>query len=263
MFLSLMHAHRWKPLITFGAVWWVMSIRTVKYRDMGLVKPIAIIGFPSTGLVSSILSNFYVSQYKMEVIGGMSGPEMPPYCFLYNGSAYPPVRMYGHKGKGKKGRDVIVCVSEYAPKPEQCYVFAHEMIRYLRSMDVTDVICLEGINRFSDHDEPLVCGSGPGAMDLMKKSKLDKMDNGMIRGMTGVLLYDGPLAGLNVVSIMTEGNPNIPDPGAAAKLLEPMSKMVPGLKLDPSPLLKEAEEIERHIDNQEQEERLDDSALYG
>lgn len=240
-----------------------MSLRTVKYRDMGLVKPVAIIGFPSTGLVSSILSNFYVSQYRMEVIAGISGPEMPPYCFLYNGSAYPPVRMYGHKGKGKKGRDVIVCVSEYAPKPEQCHMFAHEMIRYLRSMDVSDVICLEGITRYGEANDILVCGSGPGSMELMKKSKLDRMDNGMIRGMTGVLMYDGPLAGLNVIALMSAGNPNIPDPGSAAKMLEPMGRMVPGLKLDPAPLLKEAEEIERHMDNQEQGDRMDDSALYG
>lgn len=240
-----------------------MSIRTVKYRDLGLVKPIAIIGFPSTGLVSSILSNFYVSQYRMEVIGGMSGPDMPPYCFLYNGSAYPPIRMYGHKGRGKRGRDVIVCISEYAPKPEQCYMFAHEMIRYLRSMDVSDVICLEGISRFDNSDRALICGSGPDSNELIKKSKLDQMDNGMIRGMTGVLMYDGPLAGLNVISVMTAGNPNIPDPGAAAKLLEPMSRMIPGLKLDPAPLLKEAEEIERHIDNQEQNDAMEGSALYG
>ena len=76
----------------------------IRYADMGLENPVAIVGFPSSGLVSSIAANYYVSQLKMKVVAGISGPDMPPYCFVYEGSAYPPIRMYGYKGRRGGGR---------------------------------------------------------------------------------------------------------------------------------------------------------------
>ena len=237
-----------------------MSIRTVKYEDMGLDRPVAIIGFPSTGLVSSIASNFYVGQKDMPVIAGMSSPEMPPYCLIANGMALPPVRFYGHKGTGKTGRDVIVCLSEYSPKPEQCYDLAHAIISYLARMGCEDVICLEGVPKFSPEEVMVACGSGPGAAKMLKKAKVTIMDGGMVRGLSGIMLYDGPEAGMNVVTLMCPANQNLPDPGAAANFLGPISRMVPGMRVSPKPLLQEAEQIQKRL--QEQVSAKSDEANY-
>lgn len=224
-----------------------MSIRTVKYEDMDLDRPVAIIGFPSAGLVSSIVSNFYVGQLEMPAIAGMSSPEMPPYCLISNGTAYPPVRFYGHKGKGKTGRDVIVCLSEYAPKPENCYELAHEILDFLRRKGCEDVICLEGIPKYSPEEVMVACGSGPGAAKMMKKSKLTIMDGGMVKGLSGVMLYDGPSYGMNVVTVMCPATQNIPDPGSAANFIDPIARMVPGMRVNAKPLLEEGEQIQKRI----------------
>ncbi len=241
-----------------------MNIRTVRYADMGLENPVAIVGFPSSGLVSSIAANYYVSQLKMKVVAGISGPDMPPYCFVYEGSAYPPIRMYGYKGKerrGKKGRDVVICLSEYAPKPEQCYDVAHEIMRYLRSIGTDEIVCLEGIPRTAPNEEVTACGSGPAAPEMIKKARLPRMESGMVRGITGVMLYDGPLSGFSVVSMLVPGNQNLPDPGSAAEIIEPMSRIVPGLKVGTSMLLKEAEEINKRLTPPE--EPREEAPLYG
>lgn len=240
-----------------------MGIKTVRYGEMKLDNPVALIGFPSTGLVSSIISNFYVGQFDMPIMASMSGPSMPPYCFISNGIAYPPVRIYGRKGKGKNGRDVIVCLSEYAPKPEDAYELAREIVRFLKQQCITDVICFEGVPRFTDEDTLTICGSGPGCKDMIRKSKLPVMDNGMIRGMTGVLMYEGPSAGLNVVSLLCPSAQNVPDPGSAASFIEPVSRMVPGFKVDSKPLLDEANLIEKRIEEQQTGVKEMDSQLYG
>ncbi len=242
-----------------------MEIKTVRYSDMELDSPAAIIGFPSSGLVSSIAANYYVSQFKMPVIAGLYGPDMPPYCFVYEGASYPPVRLYGYKGKekrGKKGKDVIICLSEYAPKPEQCYDMVHAICTYLRSMGVKEVICLEGIPRIGDM-EAVVCGSGPGSRDMEKKTKLKIMESGMVRGTTGVMLYSGPQFGFDVMAIVVPGNQNIPDPGSAARIIGPVSKVVPGFKVDESALLKEADEINKRLEEQTVQEPIENTQIYG
>ena len=98
-----------------------MAVKTIRYEDMALEDPVAVIGFPSVGLVSSITANYMVGQLDMTPIAGLSSLSMPPYCLIYKGVAYPPVRFYGRKSTTKTGRDLIVCMSEYAPKPEDCY----------------------------------------------------------------------------------------------------------------------------------------------
>ena len=243
-----------------------MEIRTVRYADMGLEDPVAIIGFPSSGLVSSIAANYYVSQLKMPVVAGFSGPDMPPYSFVYDGNAYPPIRVYGYKGKekrGKKGRDVVICLSEYAPKPEQCYDVVHEISAYLRSIGSKEVICLEGIPRMSEEDSIVVCGSGPGSREMIKKTRLKVMESGMVRGTTGVMLYNGPLFGFDVMAVIVPGNQNLPDPGSAAGIVAPVSKVVSGFKVDTSMLLKEADEIDKRLQEQAVVPHDDSTQIYG
>ncbi|MBR4503764.1 MAG: proteasome assembly chaperone family protein [Candidatus Methanomethylophilaceae archaeon] len=243
-----------------------MDIRTVRYSALDLDEPSAIIGFPSSGLVSSIAANYYVSQLKMPVIAGLSGPELPPYCFLSGGNAYPPIRMYGHKGKvrrGKKEKDVVICLSEYAPKPEQCFDVVQSLGEYLRSLGTKEVICIEGVPRMSPEDSIIACGSGPGSMEMVRKSKVPSMESGMIRGTSGVMMYEGPLYGFNVMSLIVPANQNIPDPGAAAGIIGPISRIIPGLKVDPDMLFKEAEEIDKHLSIRIPQEPDSNKMIYG
>jgi predicted ATP-grasp superfamily ATP-dependent carboligase len=87
------------------------------------------------------------------------------------------------------------------------------------------------------------------------------MESGMVRGITGVMLYDGPLSGFSVVSMLVPGNQSLPDPGSAAEIIEPMSRIVPGLKVGTSMLLKEAEEINKRLTPPE--EPREEAPLYG
>ena len=244
-----------------------MAVKTIRYEDMSLDDPVAVIGFPSVGLVSSIAANYMVGQLDMTPIAGLASPSMPPYCLIYKGVAYPPVRFYGRKSTTKTGRDLIVCLSEYAPKPEDCYEIVQAILSFLKYMGCHDIISLEGTARINDTDGAVVCAVGPGASKMAKKSKLTVMEGGMVKGTTGIMLYEAPSMGMGVTTLMTPANPSLPDPGAAASFVPAISSMVRGLRLSPKPLLTEAEEIRKKMESEQEavdrreEERA--SQLYG
>lgn len=225
-----------------------MDIETIHYEDMHLTDPVGIIGFPSIGLISSIMANMYVNSLKMTPMAGMTSPLMPPYCTVANGKPLPPVRFYGYKNPKKNGRDVIICQSEYTPKPEECYALSLKIISFLKQKGCKMVICLEGTPRYEE-SPIIVCADGPNAQKLIKKTKLTEMTNGMIRGITGTMMYEAPSKGLDAISIMVPATPNVPDPGAAASFIEPVSKLVSGFKVTPKELLKEAELINKQIES--------------
>lgn len=222
-----------------------MGIDTRRYINMNLEDPVAIVGFPSVGLVSSITANYCVTQLEMEPIAGMSGSSMPPYCLISDGVAYPPVRFYAKKSRTKSGRDLVVCLSEFSPKPEDCYEVGKSVVEELRDLGCRDVICIEGMGRMSDDDEPVICSNGPGADAMVGASGLQRLDNGMIRGISGVVVYECRNHGMNASTLMCPADATMPDPGAAVALIEPLQKMVKGLKLNAKALTEEAEEIRK------------------
>lgn len=242
-----------------------MGLETLRYTDLGLDGPVGIVGFPSVGLVSSIAANYYVSQLGMEPVMGLQGERIPPYCLVAGGTAYPPIRMYGHKRKTKNGRDVVICTSEFAPKPEDCYLVATSILDGLRDLGCREIICLEGIPRSSEEDVPVICGNGVGIDRMVEASGLQRMESGMVKGVTGVMMYMARAKGVDVVTLLAPANPSIPDPTSAVAFIEPLSKMVKGLKVNSKILFEEGDEIRRRSqDNQAAvEPDPSESTFYG
>ena len=108
-----------------------------------------------------------------------------------------------------------------------------------------------------------VCGSGPKAKSMARKTKLNKMESGMIRGTTGVMLYQGPDYGMSVVALLCPANQSMPDPGAAALLISPIAKLVPGLRMNSKQLLEEADQIQQKIDEAAAEKQESTAPYFG
>jgi len=62
-----------------------------------------------------------------------------------------------------------------------------------------------------------------------------------------ILIDDGRLRRVDVVTILAEAHSNYPDARAAAKVIEIIDKLVLNIDLSAEPLYREAEEIERQI----------------
>jgi len=224
-----------------------MDIEIIQYEDMVFNDPIAVIGFPSVGLTSSIMANMYVKSLDMRPIAGMASPTMPPYCLIAGDDVMPPLRFYGYKNRRKNGHDVILCMTEYAPKPEDCYMIANRILMFLRQKGCKTAICMEGSPKF-DKSRILAAASGPNSAKLLKKCGVPQMTDGMIRGLTGIMMYEAPKKDMDIITIMVPATQGVPDPGSSVSFIEPISRLIPGFKTKPTELLKEAEMIKDQIE---------------
>jgi len=83
--------------------------------------------------------------------------------------------------------------------------------------------------------------------DILKKYAIEETKEGMITGITGVLLFEGARLKQDVLCLLAEAHSSYPDSRAAALLVETIDKMLPEIKIDTQPLYKEAEDIEQKI----------------
>jgi len=229
----------------------MMTFSVHRYKETNWKDPVAIVGFPSVGLASSIAANFIARTLELDLIGGMISPEFPPYAVIQNGIPMPPVRVYGGIRKdADSGLDcggLMVITSEFLPKIEQHHFLAVSLMDWFKENGVKVVICLEGIPFFDANDSIVGVGSTPSVNEIMKKYSIDGLEDSLVRGTSGVMLCEGARRNMDVLTILAPARTDMPDPRGAAKLMEPLARMLPELKIDPEPLYKEAEEIEKRM----------------
>ncbi len=236
-----------------------MDIEIIQYDDEVYNDPIGVIGFPSVGLTSSIMANMYVKSLDMKPIAGMASPSMPPYCLVSDKNILPPMRFYSYRNKRKNGHDVILGMTEYAPKPEDCFALANRILLFLKQKGCRTIVCMEGTPKY-DKSKVLVAAAGQNAEKLVKKTGLDVLSEGMIRGLTGIMMYEAPNKGMDIITIMVPATSGVPDPGSSASFIEPISKLIPGFKTKPNELLKEAQFIQDQI--QEAQHNIGETSQY-
>ncbi len=271
------------------------DFRVMKYSEDKLRDPIAIVGFPSIGLVGSIVSSYLTRDLNLPVIAGVSSPDLPPYTLIQNGVSYPPIRIYGgavpkpkrkrtpkaeqpaeggqvaeaaaeEKPKRIKSRDLVVVTSEIAPRPEQTYDLAMEILSALEQIGAREIICIDGIPRMdmSQDGEMLGTATTEAAAGRLSEAGVTVMKEGLVRGITGIMLYEGTYTKKDIMCILCPANPQLPDPRAATTTLTPLSKLVPNLNVDPTPLNNEANDIDSRIRAQQQaQSNMGPQNLYG
>jgi uncharacterized protein len=128
---------------------------------------------------------------------------------------------------------------------------ADKILKWSKEKKCKTIVALEGTHAIGDINKkkPKVYGlaSTDEMKDLLKRYKIDQTKEGMITGLTGVLLYQGVLMKRNVLCLLAEAHASYPDSRATGSLLEKLDVMLPEIKIDPEPLYKEAEEIEKKI----------------
>jgi len=229
------------------------EMKVIRYSNQKYHNPIAIIGFPGIGLVGSILTSFVIRELKMEAVAAIASPDFPPYTLIQNGTPYPPIRIYGYRRKHTSEDDLILVTSEITLKPEQYYDLNATLMDLFKEMGIASLIAIEGIPLFENDTGILACGTTAASKDRIKELGLRELDDGLVRGLTGVMLYEAFCSGMDVIAMLCPASHTLPDPRAAARILEPLSKLVPELKIDAKPLYKEAEEIESKIKQQQEE----------
>jgi uncharacterized protein len=232
-----------------------------------------VVGFPSVGLVSSIAANFIVKQMKLERIAAILSDEFPPYALVHEGNVIPPMRI--HAGSrvcdeaGEKCEHLVVINSEFMPAPNLIRPLADLILEWCKGNNVNTILCLEGINvgDSPEQREIRAVATGERCKRMLSTYGLKEFSEGMVSGVSGVILYEGERLEQDVICLLGPARLDYPDARGAARLLEQLAKMLPELKLDPEPLFKEAEGIERemrsNMERMKPARRADESLLYG
>jgi uncharacterized protein len=230
------------------------EIEVVTHAKVDLSNSMLIIAFPTVGLVSVIAGRFVIDALDLEEIGSIESPFNAPATIIHKGIPLPPVRIYAGKKKcGPNGScdQLAIILSEFMPAWELTNPMADAILFWARQNRCKYIVTLEGTNAVEEKvvSNPKVFGLGSNVAmrELLKKYQIEENEEGMINGVTGVLLYKGAQSNFNVLSLLSEVHVSYPDSRGAGKLLEKLNLLLPEIKIDPKPLYKEAETIDHMI----------------
>lgn len=253
------------------------DIKVYELVRKDLKDAVVIDGFPSVGLVSSIVANYLINTLNLEQVGIMDSIYFPTVSLVRGAEPLNPVRIYAGDKIGEEGgeRDQIVAfISEFQPPPNLVKPIASTMLDWAIDQKCGLMISPEGlvIDREGESEseegpapngegkkeappeedkermDVYAIGSTKRARDLIiKKHGLQSFDEGVITGVAGVLLNEGKRRDYSVISLLAEARPDFPDARAAARVIEELDKLIPNIKLDAGPLYSEAARIESQL----------------
>jgi len=230
------------------------DITIVEYKKTDLSNSMLVVAFPTVGLISSIAGQYIIDSLKLEEIGAIISKHFVPATVIHKSNPSPPVRIYaGSKTCGLDGscEQLVVIISEFMPPLEIIKPLVDKILKWSDEKGCKTIVALEGTHAVGDRKKKKLqvygVGSTPSMKNFLKKYKIRQTQEGMITGVTGVLLYEGVLMHRDILCLLSEAHASYPDSRAAGSQLEKLDIMLPGIKIDPKPLYKEAKEIERNI----------------
>ena len=229
------------------------DVEIIDFEEMDLSDATVIAGFPSIGMVSTIVANYLIDALGLKQIGALTSAQFPALSVVHTGEPLSPVRIYA--GKLESGENIAVFVSEFRPKPNLINSLSNTVINWVREKGGNLLISPEGMVVEGEEDksseeeniaEAFAIGSTEEARAMLRERNIPQFKNGIIAGVSGVLLNIGKQAGFDVIAILAEAHPNIPDAGAAASTINVIASLI-GVEIIVAPLYDEAERIEKQL----------------
>ena len=229
------------------------SIIIRKIAEYNLKDAVLIDGFPSVGLVGTIVANFLINTLKLEQIGVIDSHKFPPISIVKEGEPHNPMRLYAGDQICNDGtcNQVAVCVSEFTPPTEITKDLVKSLLDWSEENGCTKIISAEGFNvgqkQSGETNKIYGITSSEGSKKWVKDAKVQQFTYGTVGGITGALLNEGKIRKLNVLGLLAEVNDDSPDARAAAGVIKAIDELLLAIDLDPEPLLKEAENLEKEV----------------
>ena len=226
------------------------EVEIVEFEDIDLKGATVISGFPSIGLVSTIVANYLIDALNLKQIGALDSPHFPTLSVVHTGEPLSPVRIYS--GGLENGDKIAVFVSEFKPKPNLINSLSDTIMKWVKEKACAVLISPEGMvveGKASEEEsaaEAYAIGSTERARIMLGEKHISEFKNGIIAGVSGVLLNKGKHEGFDVIAILAEAHPNYPDARAAASALNVIATIL-GVEINVVPLYDEAGRIEKQL----------------
>ena len=226
------------------------EVELIEFEKVDLKGGTVIAGFPSIGLVSTVAANYLIDALGLKQVGALDSKYFPTLSVVHSAEPLSPVRIYS--GVPDRGQKVAIFVSEFRPKPNLITPIADVIMKWVKEKSCRFLISPEGMVVEGKETEQMkkesayAIGSTEEARNLLVQMEIPQFKNGIIAGVSGVLLNKGKHENVNVISILAEAHPNYPDARAAAAAIEVIALLL-GLEVNVAPLYEEAERIEKQL----------------
>lgn len=239
-----------------------METQIYEFKKVDLRDAIVIDGFPSVGLVSSIVANYLIALLRLELIGIVDSPQFPTVSLIRGQEPMSPARLYASPRTSKNTAQLAAFVSEFQPPPGLVRDIAHSMLDWAEERRCRLIISPGGlvIEREGEKGRGIAPAPPPleevnvygvastsRASALLTETDIEIFTEGVVSGIAGVLLNDGVRRDFDVITLLAQAQPEIADARAAALLVAAIDRMVLHMNLDLEPLCREAEGIEARL----------------
>jgi len=239
---------------TFVQPFEIRELRRIDFKNSILVD-----GFPSVGLVSSIIANYLTTLLRLEYVGYIDSPFFPALTLIRNSLPMAPARLYASGDAMPGDKQIALFTSELQPSQNIVKPLGEMLINWAIQNKCKLILSVGGLvierevdnNNINaeDADQISVYGiaSNSKAAKYLELTDVEPFIEGIITGTSGILLREGKKRGFDVVVLLTEARQEIADARAAALLMAAIDQMVLKMNLDIVPLCKEAEKMEVRI----------------
>jgi len=229
----------------------IKELRRVDFRNSILFD-----GFPSVGLVSSIVSNYLVTLLRLEYVAYLDSPHFPTVTLIRNALPMAPARLYAIGDAIRDQKQLALFTSELQPSYFMIKPLGEMLINWAIANKCKLIVSMGGLvierevdemgGQSMEAEEVAVYGIGStrAAEKYLEASDVEPFIEGVITGTSGALLHEGKKRGFDVVVLLTEARQEIADAKAAALLLATIDQMILKMNLDIEPLCIEAEKME-------------------
>ncbi len=202
-------------------------------------NPIIIEGFPGFGFVSTITTEFLIKHLNAKKIGKFYSEKLLPISIIHNSKIMEPLEIYYAK------KENIVLLRTMTNVSGAEWEIAEIVKELAEKLKAKEIISIEGIasSEKSTGKSKVYYYSNHDAKKF-EKIKLDNLKDGIVMGVTGVLLLKSEK--FPISCLFAEANPGLPDSRAAGEVIKVLDSYL-GLKVDYKPLMKTAEEVEDKV----------------
>lgn len=237
--------------LTFVKQFEIMELRRIDFRNSILID-----GFPSVGLVSSIVSNYLVNLLRLEYVGYMESPFFPSVTLIRNALPIAPTRLYAIGDAMKGDKQLALFTSELQPSQNIVRPLGQHIMQWAIENKCKLILSVGGLvierdenekgEKADEADQVAVYGiaSTRRANKYLDMTDVEPFVEGVITGTSGILLHEGKKRGFDVVVLLTEARQEVADAKAAALLMTAIDRMILKMNLDIEPLCIEAEKME-------------------
>ena len=235
-----------------------MATKIFVLKKLSIKDATVLVGLPGIGLVGKIAVDYLLKQFKPEKIAEIYSDSFPPSVHT-KGSKIMMIKdelFYLKKGK----KEFLFFAGPVQPtldfktgSSKEHYEFAETMINFFKSLNVSEIVTLAGVNvaeeRMNRKPEVIVAGTDDKVVDIWVKAGAKKeKKEGLIAGAAGLLVGLGKLRRMEGACLMGETNPQLiyGDHGSAKKVIEILSKKF-GFKINMKSIEKETKEIEKQF----------------